>query len=364
VNAIVIGAGVVGLSVACELASRGVAVRVVDSRRPGQGATQASAGILAPYIEAHSDPLLALGVCSLNQYDAFIDRLRRLSGLAVEYHRAGTLQVACDAAAAEELAGAARRFAARGIPHALISGAEARKREPALADTVSTALELPGHGHVGVSSLLRALERAAVIQGIVLTEAHVQEVMEQHGRSAVRTGRGCFDADAVVIAAGAWHDGIPVAGVRAPAVHPVRGQLLHLRTSRVAASRVLWGRGCYLVPWQDGSVLVGATAEEVGFDERATVEGVRRLVDAGVALMPRLTEAELVAVRVGLRPGTRDELPLIGPSATLRGVFHAAGHYRSGVLLAPLTASLVADLVIDGRARPDLAHVAPSRVGL
>ena len=137
-----------------------------------------------------------------------------------------------------------------------------------------------------------------------------------------------------------------------------------MRTCAPVASRVLWGPGCYIVPRQDGTVLVGATVEDVGFDERATLGGVRSLVDAASALVPGLDSAVFKEVRVGLRPATSDELPIIGPSATMRQVFYAAGHYRSGVLLAPLTAGLVADLVLDGRAAPELAATRPARFGL
>jgi glycine oxidase len=139
---------------------------------------------------------------------------------------------------------------------------------------------------------------------------------------------------------------------------------LHLKSCAPVASRVLWGPGCYIVPRQDGTVLVGATVEDVGFDERATLGGVRALVDAASALVPGLDAASLEDVRVGLRPATADELPLIGPSATMPQVFYAAGHYRSGVLLAPLTAGLVADLVLDGRAGRELDALRPARFGL
>jgi glycine/D-amino acid oxidase-like deaminating enzyme len=127
---------------------------------------------------------------------------------------------------------------------------------------------------------------------------------------------------------------------------------------------VIWGEHCYLVPWEDGSVLVGATSEDVGFDERATTAGVGMLLDRGTELLPELTAAFFDDVRVGLRPATPDELPIIGPSSTMRGVFYATGHYRNGVLLAPLTALAIADLVLEGRERPELVLVHPARFGL
>jgi glycine/D-amino acid oxidase-like deaminating enzyme len=129
-------------------------------------------------------------------------------------------------------------------------------------------------------------------------------------------------------------------------------------------SRVVWGTDCYLVPWRDGSLLVGATVEEAGFDETATAAGVTRLLESSAELLTTMPEARFDTVRIGLRPGTPDELPLIGPSSTMPGVYYATGHYRNGVLLSPLTAKLVAALVLDGRRDPDLELVRPDRFGL
>jgi glycine/D-amino acid oxidase-like deaminating enzyme len=168
-------------------------------------------------------------------------------------------------------------------------------------------------------------------------------------------------ADPVVIAAGSWSSGISPAP--AP-VRPIRGQLLHVDFDRAPLARVVWGSRAYLVPWEDGSLLVGATSEDVGFDERATDDGVRQLLDGAAGLVPAVAGAPLREVRVGLRPATADELPIIGASSTMRGVYYATGHYRNGVLLAPLTALMVADLVLDGRERAELALTRPGRFGL
>jgi glycine/D-amino acid oxidase-like deaminating enzyme len=127
---------------------------------------------------------------------------------------------------------------------------------------------------------------------------------------------------------------------------------------------VIWGTDCYIVPWHDGTILVGATVEDVGFDESATVGGVQQLLEAAVALLPALDTAAFAGVRVGLRPATTDELPVIGSSSTMPGVIYATGHYRNGVLLTPLTALLVADLVCENRARTELALTRPDRLGL
>jgi glycine oxidase len=351
VNVTVIGAGVIGLSIGYELVTRGATVRIVDARGAGQGATWASAGILAPYIEAQSDALLEISLSSLHLYDRFIERVAADAEQSIEYRRTGTLQVARDEDEAVRLAAATQLLVDAEVEHESLDADAARRIEPALG-AATAALLIPSHGYVGVRSLVSALLAALARRGVMVEEAQIQDLQQERSR-----------ADAVVVAAGSWSRDLPASGKGVP-VRPIRGQLLHLRLPTRPASRVIWGERCYLVPWEDGSVLVGATSEDVGFDERATTAGVRRLLDDGTELLPELTAAFFEGVRVGLRPATADELPVIGPSATMPGVFYATGHYRNGVLLAPFTALAVRELVIDGREPPGLALVRPDRFGL
>ena len=360
----VVGAGIIGCSVAHELASRGARVQVVDMRGTGLGATQASAGILAPYVEGHIDALLRIGVCSLSLYDAFVTRASEDAGQPIEYERTGTLQVAVDANEAAALEAAAQRFAGSGVAHTLMEGHEARRLEPSLSPRIRTALLLPQHGYVRVVQLTSALAAAAAGRGTTTTMAAVQHVEPRHSHVVVTTSAGAIESDAVILAAGSWTSGLAQPVVTPPPVRPVRGQLLHLHFTRPPLSRVVWGTDCYLVPWHDGSLLVGATVEDAGFDESATAAGVTHLLKSSAELLTTTPTARFEAVRVGLRPGTADELPLIGPSSTMRGVYYAAGHYRNGVLLSPLTAKLMADLVMDGRRSPELELVKPDRFGL
>ena len=357
----VVGGGIIGCAVAHELASRGASVRVIDMRGTGRGATQASAGILAPYIEGHIDALLRLGINSLRLYDDFVARVADDAQQAIEYERSGSLHVAKNEAAAMELAIAARRFAHGGVAHELMPGHEARRLEPGLSPRIMSALLLPAHGYVRARELTAALAAAAVGRGAEVMTANVEEIRARDGAVVVKTSGGDVESDVLILAAGSWSGCIPPVK---PPVRPVRGQLLHLHCAERPLSRVVWGTDCYLVPWHDGSLLVGATVEEAGFDETATVAGVARLLEASSELLTTVPQARFDAVRVGLRPGTPDELPLIGPSSTMPGVYYATGHYRNGVLLSPLTAKLVADLVIDGKRDPDLELVRPDRFGL
>lgn len=345
----VVGAGVIGCAVAYELASRGARVDLVDERSPGLGATQASAGILAALVEGHSPALLRLGTCSLALWDDFIARVQRDSGRQIEYDRCGTLHVAVNDAQADELSSLARSLEAARVPFSLLDARDALQLEPAIAVSTTMALLVPGHGYVGPMPLVDALARAAVRRGVRVVRERVATLAS-------------IAADAIVIAAGAWSAGF--IGASPPFVKPIRGQLLALSMDQRPASRVVWGTDCYVVPWKDGTVLVGATVEDVGFDERNTAAGVRGLMNAAVELMPILERAQFREARAGLRPKTADELPAIGRSSTMPRVFYATGHYRNGVLLAPLTASLVADLVLEGRERPELADVRPDRFGL
>jgi glycine oxidase len=339
-------------------------VRLFDMRDVGEGATRASAGVLCPHIEGHAAPLLQLGVRSLAMYDEFVARVAHDSRTSIEYRRTGTLEVALTGEEAERLKAAAAAHVRSGVDHRYLEAREARELEPALSGQVTGALFVPMHGYIAVGRYTAALAAAAQARGATIDRSVVVRRVTQNGRTVqVETPSGSFEADAVVIAAGSW-SGRLAAGRAYPPVKPIRGQLLHLACPAAVASRVIWGAECYLVPWQDGSLLVGATVEDVGFDESATVAGVRDLLDHACELLPAAWTARFQGVRVGLRPATSDELPIIGRSSTQPGVFYATGHYRNGVLLAPFTAAAIADLVLDGREAPELTITNPARFGL
>ena len=361
VNITVVGAGVVGCAVAHELACRGARVQLVDPRGAGRGATGASAGILAPLVEGHSPSLLRLGTCSVALWDEFIRRIQIESGLTVEYERSGTLHVALDAAQAAVLVDLARGLESAGVPHSMLDGREAARLEPGLTDRAVAGLLVPAHGYVGPAPLIDALMRAVVGRGVSMTSARALRVGDDK-EAVLTTDTGEIRSDALIIAAGSWS--AQLLDTPREVVKPIRGQLLSLSMERRPAARVIWGTDCYVVPWKDGTVLVGATVEDVGFDESTTTAGVRGLLNAAVDLMPALEHARFREARAGLRPKTEDELPVIGRSSTMPHVFYAFGHYRNGVLLAPLTAALIADLVLDGRERPELSDVRPDRFGL
>jgi glycine oxidase len=363
---IVVGAGIIGCAVAYELARRGASVRIVDDRPVGMGATQASAGILAPYIEADAGgPLLELTVRSLDLYDAFIARVCADSGSAVTYRRTGTLDVATSEAEMHALSCTAAALAKRGVPARLLDAAGVRAEELQIGDGAVGGLLIDTHGFVAAADLTRALAVAAARAGAQLVEqSRVHRIASHDGKIVVDADRGSLNGDAVVVAAGSWSGELSIDGITAHVpVRPVRGQLLSLAWVGTPLRRVTWSRRCYLVPWEDGTVLVGATVEEVGFDERATAAGVHDLLDAACAVVPHARAAGFRGARVGLRPGTADGLPIVGTSRAVPNLMYASGHYRNGVLLAPLTAQLVADAMLDGRIDPLMAPLSPSRFG-
>ena len=357
-DVVVIGAGIIGCAVSRELAVRGARVRMFEARTFGAGATQASAGILAPYIEAHErGPLFDLGLRSLAMYDRFVEAVSLESGLSVEYRRCGTLEVATDAASAARLKAGAD---ADGTLQWL-SAAAARAREGSLAESIEGAALVLAHGYVAVPPLMDALAWAALRHGVQIEAAHrVTGIRPTRTGVTIATEDGTsWSADYVVIAAGSWSAQLDVADAAVTAVRPVRGQLLRLHWRGAPLQHIVWGPDCYVVPWQNNTILVGATVEEVGFDERTTAAGVRDLLDAVCELLPEAWRATFIEARVGLRPATPDGLPFLGPSSWCDRVVYATGHYRNGVLLAPLTAQLIADWVCEGKSDPALGPLRP-----
>lgn len=345
----VIGAGVVGCAIAHELAARGARVTVFERRGVARGASWASAGVLAPWIEAHDEgPLRDLCARSLALWDDFAARVRHDGGAAFEYARPGTLEAAFTSAQAASLERAAAALGAAGVGAAWLDGAQARALEPALGPRVLGALRIDGHGFAEMPALVDALAAAARMRGAAFhAPADVTKIEPAPGgqvRLHLSTGVPVA-FDHVVIAGGSWANRLKAGG--AP-VKPIKGQLLRLRFETPPATRVLWSEGCYMVPWRDGTLLVGATMEDVGFDERPTPAGIAALMAAAAELMPATAGATFVDARAGLRPAIAGGgVPHIGPSPSLANVTIAAGHFRNGVLLAPLTAQLVSDQVLE-----------------
>jgi glycine oxidase len=230
---------------------------------------------------------------------------------------------------------------------------------------VACALLIKSHGFVVPADLTGALSAAAIKHGARLQmPARAQRVEQRREHVSIGIDNGTpVTAGHVVIAAGSWSGHLDIEGVPALPIKPIRGQLVQLASDAPALKRIVWGPRCYLVPVDTRSIFVGATVEDAGFDERTTVAGVRDLLDAACDLVPHLWQATFVGARAGLRPVTADEMPIVGRSAKIPRVVYATGHYRNGVLLAPLTARAIADLILDNREDPLMAAAAPQRFG-
>jgi glycine oxidase len=372
-DVLIVGGGIIGMAIAWRARLRGMSVTVLERDAVGQATSRVAAGMLAPVVEVEFGEagrrLLDLGLRSAGMWPAFVAELEACTGTRLELMRAGTLLVARDEDDARELE---RQLAFReslGLAVSRLLPSEARDREPALAPTVRLALEVPDDHAVDPRPVLAALRRACESAGALLRErSPVARVQLDHtGERA--TGVVLEDgervpADAVVLAAGPWSatiDGLP-ASARVP-VRPVKGQVLRLRDPAgpgLLRRVVRFERG-YLVPREDGRYVLGATVEERGFELTATAGGAYEMLRDAHELVPGISELEIEEVSVGLRPGTPDNAPVIGPSS-VDGVIWATGHYRNGVLLAPLTAALVTDLLAGARELdPALAKCAAGR---
>ena len=348
VNVAIVGAGIIGCAVAHELASRGARVTVFDRRGVARGASWASAGVLAPWIEAHErGPLLEMCAESLSLYDDFVDRVRADGGAPFEYARPGTLEVAFTQDQADALQRTGRALTQGGVRAAWLDAADARAVEPSISEHALGALRIDDHGFAEMPALVDAIGVAARMRGAAFhAPVDITKIEHAHG-GAVRLHTSTAPAtfDHVVICSGSWANRLRMGG---PDVRPVKGQLVRLKFEAPPATRVLWSASCYMVPWQDGTLLVGATMEDVGFDERVTSEAVSSLLEAAAHLLPSTRQASFLEARAGLRPAVAgdDGRPFIGAAPNVANVTLAVGHFRNGVLLAPLTARLVARMVL------------------
>jgi glycine oxidase len=376
-DVLIIGGGVIGLSTGWRAAQRGLRVAIADPD-PGQGATHAAAGMLTPIAEAAyaEREIFALGEDSLRRYPAFIAELEAATGLTTGYRQTGTLQVAYDSDDLAMLAELRVLQESFGVHLRQLSARECREAEPMLDPSVRGGLLAPGDGSVDPRLLATALLRAAEGAGARIIRQPAVEISCAGDRAsgAVLADGSRVTASQVVLAAG-WQSaslpGLP-AGT-APPVRPVKGQILRLRgTAATAASGlppgllrrtvrgIVRGSSVYLVPRDSGELVIGATQEELGADTTVTAGGIWELLRDARTLVPGVTELELADAVAGLRPGTPDNAPVIGP-ASLPGLVLATGHFRAGVLLAPVTADTVASYLSTGTPDPLWRAFGPGR---
>lgn len=339
-DVVVVGAGLVGAAAAFELAREGMRVLLLErADAPGREASQAAAGIVGAEIESHGAlDLQDLALASRLRYPAFVEAVRAESGVDPELVRSGVVLVSTDEAHLADARARAERNAARGLPSRALGANEARALAPCLSSAVLGGAHFAGDGRVDPSKLFDAtLAAFRAAGGALRTGARVTRVQPEPSGAWVVLEGDELVAKHVVIAAGAWTSSI--AGIDLPPIEPVRGQIVELRAAPGLFSPVLFGKRCYLVPRDDGRVLVGSTMERVGFDKRVTAAAVRELLDAAIELVPALADAAVERTWAGFRPMSPTMRPVVGTVAP--GLHVATGHGRNGVLLAPITAAAV-----------------------
>jgi glycine oxidase len=357
---VIIGGGITGLAIGWRLAQAGQRVTIFDRGAAAMESTWAAAGMLAPQIEAEfsEEMLLPLAIASKQAWPDFVAELESETKTRLDFRAHGTIQVALDRDDQEELDNRFEYLVRNGLQVERISGYEARRIEPHLARGIQGAIFSSQDHQVDNRLTARALELAFKKAGGILREnSPVHEILvDCDCVKGVVTPAGITPADHVVIAAGAWSrniHGIPEAA--RPPVRPLKGQMLALEMPSTGPliEHVIWGPGnsivsnLYLAPKSDGRLVVGATVEEMGFDKRMTAGGMFEILRAAWEVLPGIYDLPILDSWAGLRPASRDDAPILGPSE-VKGLTFATGHHRNGILLAPITASEVSRYILDG----------------
>lgn len=365
---IIVGAGVIGLSIAWRLARENTRdeILLLDANRAGEGTSRVSAGMIAPIAEAgFEDPhFIKFARLSRERYRAFVSEVSRDADMPVVLGEEGSIIVAIHRDDVEAMRRVYEHRRHADLPVEWLTGSEAREMEPTLTPRVSAAMWIAYDGQVNPRALLPALVRACNRRGVEVREsARVQRiVINDETVAGVELDGETITADTVVVCAGAWSgtiDGMPADVV--PQVRPIRGQILRLtRTTDFAMKHVVRGPRAYLLPKDDGTVVVGATQEEAGFDATPTAGGIKTILENAWEMVPSIYDLPIERVEVGLRPGTRDHLPLVG-ATRIHGLIMATGHFRHGILFAPTTADAVCRGILTGDFGEDVAAFAPDR---
>ncbi len=361
-DAVVAGGGLIGASIAFELAAEGLSVAVFDAQHPGREASWASAGMISPAPESSEmASLLPISMASVRLYPEFIQRVEELSSRTVGYRKDGALEVLLNGTGQAEMDEILALHHGAGLRAEALSGPEAREIEPALTGELRAAIHRPDEASLDNRLLTEATLEAA--------RRKSAEIFPGNGAKALWTGgarckglqlqNGRVEARWTVIAAGCFSALIEGVTTYAP-VTPAKGQMMALRCNSVNLRKDLWSGHMYLVPRHDGRIIAGSTVEYEGFDRNVTVAGMRKILSGAISLVPALESARIEETWAGLRPDTPDHLPILGPT-DLDGLLIATGHFRSGILLTPVTARLIREWVTTQKVTEDWAPFSPMR---
>ena len=363
---IIIGGGVIGLGVGWQLAKAGAAVTIYERAEAGRAASWAAAGMLAPFAEAHTEEpaLLKLGCQSLDRYPQWVRELEIDAEMSIGYRVEGTLIVGLEPDDTHQLRHLYTAQQNLGLEVKWLTGREARDIESALSPRVTAAIHCVSDYQVDNRLMVTALRRAYQACGGVLHEnTAIERIVIKNGRATGVQVQGSFQkTDIVILSAGCWSaeiEGVPETII--PPVRPVKGQMLALQmeegitiNSVIRTVRARYPVSVYLVPRADGRLIVGATSEEMGFDTRLTVGGVFELLRGAWEAVPGVYELPILETWTGLRPGSRDNAPILGKTP-VENLIYATGHYRNGILLTPITAYEIAKLILTGETSETIA---------
>lgn len=361
-DAVVAGGGIIGASIAFELASEGLSVAVFDAQNPGREASWASGGMISPAPESSEmASLLPISMASVRLYPEFIRRVEELSGKTVGYRKDGALDLVLDGTGQNEVEEILTLHRAAGLRAELLSGPEAREIEPAITGELRAAIHRPDEASLDNRLCTEATLAAARRKGAEIFPGNGAIALwnEGHTCKGLHLQGGRVEARWTVIAAGCFSARIEGATVYAP-VTPAKGQMMALRCDSVKLKKDLWSGHMYLVPRNDGRIIAGSTVEYEGFDRSVTVAGMKKILAGALSLVPGLESARIEETWAGLRPDSPDHLPILGPT-DLDGLLIATGHFRSGILLTPVTARLIREWVTTQKVSEDWTPFSPLR---
>jgi glycine oxidase len=364
-DTIILGGGVIGCSIAFNLAKKGQRILLLEKGRVASQASSAAAGMLGVQTEMEENgPLFELARKSRAMFPEIVAELREITGIDSSLIRKGMLKLALQEEQIDECQSILEWQHSKGEKAVWLEKEELLQKEPCLSEKILAALYFPNEGHVSAPDLSNAFAKAASYFGTKIREyTEVRSLIKDSGAvTGVTTNGGDFYGDAIVVATGAWSGGLLSEDINQSTVYPVKGEALSVKAEIPLLTRTLFSKGCYIVPKKGGEMIIGATSRAHTFDQKVTVEGISYLMERAKELMPVLAGAEISSMWAGTRPMTNDGLPFLGQHPELQHLFVATGHYRNGILLSPITGKIVADLIADAvHPEIDLTPFSPTR---
>ncbi|WP_088035414.1 glycine oxidase ThiO [Evansella clarkii] len=366
-EAIIVGGGIIGGSIAFHLANRGYDVLLLDKGRAGKKASSAAAGMLAAQAELNDcGPLFQLARKSRGMFGNLADELKEITGIDIELKNKGMYKIALNERESREYKRIIELQKRLGDQAEWLNQDELRSIEPALSEAVTGAMFIEKDGHVSAPALTEAFLKASAALGAGIKEyTEVQSLQFSCGKiTGVVTDSGEFTSDHVIIAGGAWSSKVMAASGLKLDAYPVKGECFSVITERPLATGTIFSHGCYIVPKKGNRIVVGATVKPDTFNEKVTMDGILTLMEKARNIMPAITEGELESTWAGIRPQTGDGLPYLGEHPLYKGLYTATGHFRNGILLSPVTGEVIADLIEGKQPEIDLSPFLPARASV